>query len=219
MPRSAVSPAEFETFDQNLSDAVDGAGGGAYAPSATIEIGGSGLEVSGPFVSSGDFTAQDSATFGGVSVATLKATRVIAGVARYTINSGGSYAGSATIAITEAYADTGFVLASDTIEVPEAGLYLVCVSVLATSTNASDPARIGARVVTDPGGADTSVLKARSYRHSTDTGDVAQANAVGLAIVTTPATDTIRLLSDVDSGSLSVVTDAGNHIVIVRISA
>lgn len=41
-----VSSAEFEQFDQNSSRAVDGFGGGSYAPLQPIVIGGAGLEVS-----------------------------------------------------------------------------------------------------------------------------------------------------------------------------
>lgn len=44
---SVVAPSEFEAFD-NRYTAIDGTGGGTYAPSALITIGGSGLTVSGP---------------------------------------------------------------------------------------------------------------------------------------------------------------------------
>jgi len=47
VPRSAVTPAEFETFDENLSNAVDGADGGAYAPTNPIQFGGDGIEFAG----------------------------------------------------------------------------------------------------------------------------------------------------------------------------
>lgn len=45
---SAVSPSEFEHLD-DYAYAIDGRGGGAYAPTSVITIGGSGLTVSGPF--------------------------------------------------------------------------------------------------------------------------------------------------------------------------
>lgn len=43
---STITPTELETFDQNLSRALDGYAGGTYAPSSLLEIGGSGLKLS-----------------------------------------------------------------------------------------------------------------------------------------------------------------------------
>jgi len=45
----AVSPDEFEKFDDQISKAIDGDGGGAYAPTTPIAIGGAGLQVDGNF--------------------------------------------------------------------------------------------------------------------------------------------------------------------------
>jgi hypothetical protein len=42
---STVEDAEFEQFDDNVSNAVDGDGGGAYAPTARLEFGGAGVYV------------------------------------------------------------------------------------------------------------------------------------------------------------------------------
>jgi hypothetical protein len=58
VPRTAITPEEWEQFDENLSSAIDGADGGAYAPSNPIEIGGDGV------IFSGEVTF-DSATGGG----------------------------------------------------------------------------------------------------------------------------------------------------------
>ena len=46
---SAVLPEEFEAFDDRQSKAIDGDGGGTYAPSAQLVIGGAGLKVTGAF--------------------------------------------------------------------------------------------------------------------------------------------------------------------------
>jgi hypothetical protein len=47
LPRTAVTPEEFEQLDANLANAVDGLDGGAYAPTAPIQFGGSGIEFAG----------------------------------------------------------------------------------------------------------------------------------------------------------------------------
>lgn len=41
---SVVQPGEFEAFDANLANAVDGAGGGTYTPTTRLTIGGQGIE-------------------------------------------------------------------------------------------------------------------------------------------------------------------------------
>lgn len=48
-----LTSAQIETIDSQIPDAVDGAGGGTYAPSSAITIGGSGLIMSGGFTSLG----------------------------------------------------------------------------------------------------------------------------------------------------------------------
>lgn len=53
---SVVAPSEFEHIDDYYK-AIDGAAGGAYAPSALLTIGGAGLSVTGPL------TASDVSTF------------------------------------------------------------------------------------------------------------------------------------------------------------
>jgi hypothetical protein len=45
LDESTVEDSEFEAIDENLSNAIDGAAGGAYAPSNAIEIGGAGLSL------------------------------------------------------------------------------------------------------------------------------------------------------------------------------
>ncbi len=42
---SVVEAAEWEAFDENLSNAIDGKDGGAYAPTDPIEFGGAGISV------------------------------------------------------------------------------------------------------------------------------------------------------------------------------
>lgn len=54
-------PAEFDELDQNAFTAINGDDGGIWAPGSVIVIGGAGLEVSGPFLSSGDSQLGDSA--------------------------------------------------------------------------------------------------------------------------------------------------------------
>jgi hypothetical protein len=49
-----VTQTEWDKFDQNLFESINGDDGGVWAPASPIEIGGSGLEVSGLFVASSD---------------------------------------------------------------------------------------------------------------------------------------------------------------------
>ena len=44
---STLLPAEMESFDAQLYKAINGDGGGVWAPSAVIEIGGSGIKITG----------------------------------------------------------------------------------------------------------------------------------------------------------------------------
>jgi hypothetical protein len=74
VPNTVIDPGELELWDQQISDAIDGAEGGAYAPSNPIEIGGAGVDISGPLVASGDFNATGSATFDGATSFTLAVT-------------------------------------------------------------------------------------------------------------------------------------------------
>jgi hypothetical protein len=52
----AVTQTEWDKFDTNLFKSINGDEGGVWAPSSVIEIGGSGLQVSGPFLASADAT-------------------------------------------------------------------------------------------------------------------------------------------------------------------
>lgn|SRR5512138_141911 len=74
VPNTVIDPGELELWDQQISDAIDGAEGGAYAPSNPIEIGGAGVELGGPLVANGDFNATGSATFDGATSFTLAVT-------------------------------------------------------------------------------------------------------------------------------------------------
>jgi hypothetical protein len=58
-----VTQAEWEKFDANLFKSINGDEGGVWAPSTAIEIGGAGLDVSGPLESSGGATFNGAATF------------------------------------------------------------------------------------------------------------------------------------------------------------
>lgn len=65
---TTLSQGDMWQFDQNQHDAINGAGGGTYAPTGTITIGGLGVTISGaPFVLSGTstLTVAGTATFNG----------------------------------------------------------------------------------------------------------------------------------------------------------
>lgn len=50
-----ITAAQINQLDIDHANAIDGAGGGAYAPSDPLDIGGDGLIVSGPLVVTGSF--------------------------------------------------------------------------------------------------------------------------------------------------------------------
>lgn len=54
---STLLSTECEAFDSRIYAAVNGDGGGVWAPAAVIEIGGSGLKTTGAFVATGGITA------------------------------------------------------------------------------------------------------------------------------------------------------------------
>lgn len=72
---STVLQAEFEALDQAQFEAINGDDGGTWAPSAAIIIGGSGLQVTGDFASSGAFehSGAGTASFQGALVEILSA--------------------------------------------------------------------------------------------------------------------------------------------------
>lgn len=66
---SVLLPAEVEALDANQSKAVNGDEGGVWAPSAQIEIGGSGTKTTGPAEFTGDFEVTSEAQLqGGATV-------------------------------------------------------------------------------------------------------------------------------------------------------
>ncbi len=57
--------SEMELFDAHLAGAINGDGGGVWAPSSLIEIGGLGLKITGPFVVTSQAQLQDGAVVSG----------------------------------------------------------------------------------------------------------------------------------------------------------
>lgn len=68
---STLLPTEMELFDAQLSKAINGDEGGVWAPSSLIEVGGSGIKITGPFVVTSEAQLQGGATVtgGNLSVA------------------------------------------------------------------------------------------------------------------------------------------------------
>lgn len=89
--------ADMTYFDQNLAKAIDGTGGGAYSPSATIDIGGAqGMRFFSPFVvktGGGTFTTEAGATV------TLGAAQTITGVSSYTGSAEAYFASTAKLGV------------------------------------------------------------------------------------------------------------------------
>lgn len=66
---SIIAQAELETWDTSISNALDGAAGGTWAPSSAITIGGLGINITGPAGFQGTSTFNGQANFNGFLVA------------------------------------------------------------------------------------------------------------------------------------------------------
>ncbi len=141
IPNSTVEPHEFEKIDRNLSRAVDGHDGGAYAPSAPIEVGGAGIRVLAP--SHADQVAPKGWVENLVSnaVSALAAQKVTARCSEYTWTNQ-TVDTDARIALTESFADPGFTLVgpgNTDVELPSNGRYLVSLYARGQSSSSNDP--------------------------------------------------------------------------------
>lgn len=218
---SAVTQAEYDTLDQRQFESINGDQGGVWAPATEIEVGGAGLICSGPF------TGLDTATFGGMSVGTiktdvanLKTSRTVAGSAAYTISAGATaYAvGDALdLAASSLGADAGYSLSGgDTIQVPAAGTYLVTFAATVTLSGASDGQVAGLAINV----AGSEVLAAATRRWSTSVGDAVRVHGSGILRITDPLVDTIQLKADHGSGTMSVSLSTNRDLItLTRVSA
>jgi hypothetical protein len=66
---STLLPSEMELFDAQLSKAINGDEGGVWAPSSLIEVGGSGIKITGPCVVTSEAQLQGGATVTGGNLA------------------------------------------------------------------------------------------------------------------------------------------------------
>lgn len=100
---TVVAPSELFWFESCIVNAIDGGAGGAYAPSAGIFIGGSGMYFTGPLVigvtgsvsmlaGAGTFSCEKSATFTAASSVTMAA-----GAGVFTCNKTATFTGATNL--------------------------------------------------------------------------------------------------------------------------
>jgi hypothetical protein len=127
---SVVAPSEFEHID-DYSYAIDGLGGGTYAPTALITIGGSGLNVTGPMDATDVGTMDVYTTFSIRGGATMQmfGTQIVSGTlsiisgafitvgngGTFTINAGATATVAAAITLSGATTISGALTCSNTI--------------------------------------------------------------------------------------------------------
>lgn len=138
---SVIEPSELEQLDLNQSRAIDGHGGGAYAPASPIEMGGAGIRVLAP-------SHADQVTPKGWvenlvtnAVSALAAQKVTARCAEYTWASQ-TVDTDTRIKLTESFADSGFTLVSPEntdVELPSSGRYLVSLYARGQSSSSANP--------------------------------------------------------------------------------
>lgn len=160
---SVIEPSELEQLDRNQSRAIDGHGGGAYAPSSPIDVGGAGIRVLTP--SHADQVTPKGYVDGQIAPVSARANAsILAGSARYTIppTPADGSGGTSEFPLVEAFADDDFVLVDgNKIAVP-AGRYLVTFVVVRHSTSTDNPLELAALV----GVAGGEFVASRSHRWS-----------------------------------------------------
>lgn len=138
---SVIEPSELEQFDANQSRAVDGHGGGAYAPSSPIDIGGAGVHVLAPSHTNQVTPKGWVESLVTSAISALAAQKVTARCAEYTWESQ-TVDTDTRIVLTESYADPGFTLVSPgntDVELPSSGRYLVSLYARGESSSSNDP--------------------------------------------------------------------------------
>jgi hypothetical protein len=171
---------QANAMDVQLPYAVDGNAGGTYAPSNPIVINGDGLDVGGAGL-----------TVGGV--ATTVSARLLTLEDRPFLRaalSGSGLTNGSKLTPTSEDAKGSWTIASNDIEVPQAGWYQVAVNCYLTSTNTSNP-YTGAVYFTVAGLGGIALFKV--IRWSATAADAYAVSGSGLVQITTPSTQKISI--------------------------
>lgn len=184
---SVIEPSELEQFDANQSRAVDGHGGGAYAPSSPIDIGGAGLRVLAP-------SAADQATPKGwveSLVSAAAAQKVTARSAWFQFT--GTVADQDKFTVTKIGEIGGsFSVTSNEIVFAAAGTYAVLVKGEFTSSDSNEGVLYGFSC-TPEGGATIWGGRAYGRRRSAQTGDSIALPTVAVVSIGNTSTDRLSV--------------------------
>jgi len=124
--------------------------------------------------------------------------------ARYS-GSGSGLAAAGLITLTEDFADSGFTLESNLVQVPAADDYLVSISVAATGTSTDNPLGLGATVQTKEGDPDAArVTNARGWRYTASPSHVMYASGSQVFRITDPENQRIRVLAFVTDETMAL---------------
>ena len=186
-------------IDALLPDAIDGDAGGTYAPSNPIVINGDGVDIGGAGL-----------TVGGV--ATTVHNRLLAledPPFLRAVLSGSGLSTDGKLTPTSEDSKGSWSIASNDIQVPQAGWYQFSLQCGLTSTNAGNP-YIGAVYVAVAGLGGISMF--RGIRWTATAGDTFVVSGTGLVQITTPSTQKISVhVSGAGTFAISSLTD-GNQV-------
>lgn len=187
-----LTSTQMNNLDIDHARAVDGNAGGSYTPSSAIVIGGSGLQVGG--------------------VGTGVAERLLAledpPFLRATLT-GSGLSSDAKLTPAEEISKGTWSIASNDVQVPQAGWYLVTVNCLLTSTNTANP-YLGQAYVSQAGSG--GIVQIRTIRWSATNTDAFPASFSGLAKITTPSTEKLSIhVAGAGTIAVSALSD-GNQV-------
>lgn len=176
-----ITAAHINQLDINVSKALNAVDGEVIAPTNPIEIGGAGLEVTGPFVVPAVTNRLDALE------ADTAALQALGKGAVYRITGSSVASGSKMTLDTlltdtdQRYQDTGFSLLSNEITVPAIGRYLVCISLLASVSSAANPTYLIVRVLDTVSA--TPLIETSALRFNTTVGETLNATASKVVVV------------------------------------
>jgi hypothetical protein len=118
--------------------------------------------------------------------------------ANYAISGAVASGGTLTLSLTSKNGD--FVLASNEVEVPAAGTYIVAMCMQATSVDVTNPLAMG--LTLQKGG--STIEQSINRRYSADAGDSVNVAMTSTIVVTTPASEKLNVEAVIGAGNLSV---------------
>lgn len=199
---SVIEPSELEQFDANQSRAVDGHGGGAYAPSSPIDIGGAGLRVLAPSQADQPTPKGWVENLVSSAISALAAQKVTASSAWYAVSGTATDGSKLTLTASGSTGGT-FTLASNEVQVPAAGIWRVRCH--ADLTNSSSLENVGTGVtLTAIGVAQQST---RPPRLGTASGMPTSVALELIVTITDPGSQRIKL--EANSETTSDITASG----------